>query len=55
MLQENKKISKNNVYTQILIYTNEQIGDKFVKMVPKTLMTDRVPTDIGQYIDQLEA
>ncbi len=26
------------------------VSDKFVKIVPKTLLTDRVPTDIPTYL-----
>ena len=29
------------------------VGDKFVKMVPKTLLTDRIPTDIPNYVKNL--
>jgi hypothetical protein len=26
------------------------VSDKFVKLVPKTLLTDRVPTDVATYV-----
>jgi hypothetical protein len=29
------------------------VGDKFVKMIPKTLLTDRIPTDIVTYVKEL--
>ncbi len=31
------------------------VGDKFVKMIPKSLLTDAIPTDIGGYIDKFSA
>ena len=30
------------------------VSDKFVKMVPKTLLTDRIPTDIPKYVKNLK-
>ena len=51
-------ISLNNGNLKILSggrqYHLPHIGDKFVKMIPKTIQTDRLPSDIDGYIKKIE-